>query len=183
MKVYRLIIGEIGKDAQKSILLSPYIPNNRANGENSTTPRIPCSLTIMGCITSLSLPFIYEDYMKIRKSTDNRFIVHLYGADVSVDNIYQPTNDQVPDEWLTGELWLTKDTEFIIEKTYELNRHIELPGFPYSRYSMTQIDDMIVDRVGASVVYGDIDNFSFIYLNKDRMEKGLEDGSFVGLIP
>ena len=69
MKVYRLVVGEMGVDAQKSILLSPYIPNNRASEEDSTTPRIPCSLTIMGCITSLSLPYIYEDYIKIRKLT------------------------------------------------------------------------------------------------------------------
>ena len=178
MRVYRLAVGQDGVDAEKYLHLTPYIPNNRARDEDDTTLRIPCSLTIMGCISSLSLPYIYED----RNDKDSKFIVHLYYADVPNENIYQPSNDQVPDQWLTGELWLLKDEVFTHKRTYVLSRHIELPGFPYSRYSMTQIDDMIIDRVGASVVYGDEDNFSFIYLNRERMEKGYEDGSFNKLI-
>lgn len=112
---------------------------------------------------------------------DSSFLVYLYSAEVSA-NLIQPTEDQVPDSWHTGELWITTDTEFVLERTYEFNKQFDLPVFPYSRYSMTALNDIIIDKVCADTIYGDIENFSFISLSVQRSIIGLDTGEFNNLL-
>lgn len=184
MKVYRIMLNPNfinGDVPDERIKISPYIPKNALPNEDKIIKRIPCCPTIIGCIESLGLPDIYDHMVLDKKfvpGKDSSFLVYLYSAEVSADNLIQPTEDQVPDSWHTGELWIATDTEFILERTYEFKKQFDLPVFPYSRYSMTTLNDVIIDRVAADIIYGDMENFSFISLNVPRARTGLNTGAF-----
>ena len=102
-------------------------------------------------------------------------IVYVYYTIVNVEDVYEPTIAQVPDVWLSGELWLTESTLFVKEYNAKIRRHMNLPNCAYSRYSFVREgSDEVVDRIQATHIYGDQDSFSFIDLNPDTCLEALE---------
>lgn len=164
LKVYRIITNDIGD----VVVFEPSIPINFAKNEDTSTPRIPCARTIYQCIMSAELT-------KLITVDDPVLDVCVYSTIVNVENIYEPTIAQVPDVWLSGELWLTESTLFVKEYNAKIRRHMNLPNCAYSRYSFVREgSDEVVDRIQAAHIYGDKDSFSFIDLNPDRCLEALE---------
>lgn len=138
--------------------LEPRVPESKDMDENDTTPRICVAQTILGCLQSIgatSLTF---------HSDDHSAKIYIYKAKVPVKDIYQPTVEDVPDVWQTGELWIMQPTSFTLESSATLRKHLLFPkGIPYARYSLTfNGEDEVVDRAAAYPVYGEYDAFSFI---------------------
>lgn len=102
-----------------SYSLSPRVPTNIQNGEDSITPRICVCPTVFGCLDAsqmcipLSKKVSFED-------------IYLYSAelDTEKDSIYQPNENEVPDAFKTGELWVLNDVEFKLEKIYKVRLFI-----------------------------------------------------------
>lgn len=81
------------------INLEPRIPKTKMRGEDGEIPRIGVALTIGSCLSAIT-------------SMDVGDKVHVYEAFVENTDLIQPSEDDVPDSFLTGELWLLKDTQF-----------------------------------------------------------------------
>ena len=114
LKVYRLEEEYKGD----SFTLSPRIPTNIQHGEDQTTKRICVCPTIIGCIKATQMCFPLE--------FKAGFIpIHLYSAIIDTDicNVYQPLKE-VPDAFITGELWLLNETKFTLERIYDI-KHLQ----------------------------------------------------------
>lgn len=114
LKVYRLEEEYKGD----SFTLSPRIPTNIQHGEDQTIKRICVCPTIIGCIKATQMCFPLE--------FKAGFIpIHLYSATIDTDicNVYQPLKE-VPDAFMTGELWLLNETKFTLERIYDI-KHIQ----------------------------------------------------------
>ena len=166
MRVYRISTIDLGN----CILLEPSIPKHPMKNEDIITPRICCAPTIMGCIDSAEIINTNID----RLEAGECITLYLYEAYVDVSNIHQPVNFQLPDQWLTGELWLFKSQEFYKINKYVLRKHMDLPNSAYSRFSMTSINnEEVLDVISASKIYGNLDSFSFIDFNELRSDMAI----------
>lgn len=89
-----------------SMMLSPRIPKSIdfENDEDNTIARICVCENIVNCIKAI-LPNIFQGSY-----------INIYSCDVDKEEVYKPTIRQVPDVDLTHELWLLKNTRFVLEK-------------------------------------------------------------------
>lgn len=94
MRLYWVTQKQIG-DNILEVNLTPQIPKTVSDGEDKVTPRICMSSSVIGAINSISNN-IYGN------------IVYVYTADVKVQDIIQPSIEQVPDVFMTGEMWVIK---------------------------------------------------------------------------
>lgn len=81
--------------------------------------------------------------------------IYLYEADIEIGNIYRPTENDVPDAFYTGELWILDayDVDFYKVKCYNIRKHMDLPNCTYSRYAVTEEkEDEIIDIRATTVV-------------------------------
>jgi len=92
MKVFR--VSTIDED---KLYIHPTIPIHTHCDEDTTIKRICCSPSINGCLSSVD-------------NLDYKNIMYVYESEVG--EFYQPTEQQVYDVYLTGELWLLKSTLF-----------------------------------------------------------------------
>ena len=169
MTVYKLSFEDLGD----KVMLCPSIPKHPAKGEDTTTPRICCAPTIMGCINGLEV--VAAQNVRLNKKDGDTIKLYLYVTVVDIDFLYQPTIDEVPDQWLTGEMWIRGNQMFYKVLEYNLRKHMDIPNSAYSRYSMTSInEEEVLDIHCASVVYGDIKSFSFIEHNPLRDDLALK---------
>ena len=84
---------------EKLIELNPKIPKSIMKIEDSITPRICVSSSLNGYLSSIDGLCNYDK---------------LYVYETNVSDIYQPTESQVPDAFLTGELWILEKCKFNI---------------------------------------------------------------------
>lgn len=145
------------------VLLEPRSPRYPMSGENEAIPRICVCMSIYGCILAIS-----PNILHLVDKTD----FYLYYSYIDPSKIYQPCDDEVPDSWVTGELWITEPHTFYLKDKYIINKHADILGTPYSRYEYRAscIEDSIMDRIYAEPVYGCATKFSTISLDftKDR---------------
>ena len=110
MKLYRL---EILHDAEYLDMV-PRVPDNLMESEDATTERICTCPTVLGCIRALDLPdglpFGFEVYKALRSNKE--LLLTLYSADVRCNDIYVPSESQLPDGFATGEVWITSPYKF-----------------------------------------------------------------------
>ncbi len=90
MKLY--FISQHNFDSQ---LIKPRIPATVMVGEDNTIPRICVSFSITGALSALGKDL----------TVGSRLIVHMCEV-ISLADVYQPSNKQVPDVAYTGELWI-----------------------------------------------------------------------------
>lgn len=157
------------KDMGNEVVLQPRIPETAPGLEDRVTKRICCSPSITGCINSTEAAFRLTDENVSGKD------FWLYSANVPVDIVYQPNISQVADTWQHGEFWVTEECKFFLFGKYRLSKQYDFPHSSLSRYQFVGCDDdcMVVDRVNAKCVYGDIDAFSFVemYMDRDRISE------------
>lgn len=79
------------------LYLLPRVPRNPQGGENRTIPRICVSMSVNGCLCSIS-----------KYSFDER----LYVYKTTAEHYRQPLETDVPDAWLTGECWILEPATF-----------------------------------------------------------------------
>ena len=174
MRLYRFEFVDKGT----TFLAEPSIPETVSFIEDSTTPRICVCPHIMGCIQALELPESVVSFNKEWKSSN----LYLYQALIDLDRcrsegIIQPTINQVPDVWKTGEIWILKPTVFNKVGEFTLSKQFDLPNCAYSRYQVVpNIEDaMVIDRVVGPVIYGDLEEgFSFIGFNDLKVKEARE---------
>lgn len=137
-------------------VLVPKIPDNTIKGEDRETLRVCACPTIYGCLLAAEISYLIEDELTI----------YLYKADIDTDitRVHQPTYDEVPDAWVTGELWILDPVVFKLQGRYSVTPQMEITE-DYMRYACT-IDepevDEVVNRKRDKVVYGNPDAFSFL---------------------
>lgn len=150
------------KDLGGTVTLEPKIPDMTMSGEDESIPRICCATTVLACLYSLG----WHGDLKGNKK------VWVYEADVPCKKLYQPTPEELPDGWVTGELWIMEPQEFELFAQYNYHRQMVLSNLvPYSRYCfIREGEDEIVDRVTATAVYGDLSAFSFIAEDSKRIK-------------
>lgn len=103
------------------ILVTPWIPNNfmtRNGFEDNKTKRIPVSLSIRGAIRALPL---------------KRPGMHLWVncTDVVPENVYCPTEDEVPDVGITEERWILTPSRFDAREEIILTGDSGFDGLQY----------------------------------------------------
>ena len=161
MHVYHISLDDLGN----KVTFKPRIPEGMI-GENNHIPRICVCPTIMGCIRAIA-PSQLTD--KINKGMISH--LYLYDAFVDVANLYQPNTDDVPDIYITGELWVMKETRFTLLKKMRICKHLDLPFCCYSRYAIYPEDENITNtRINDQVIYGQEFNFSYIDFNQFRVK-------------
>ena len=89
-----------------TMILSPRIPKSidLENNEDNKIARICVCENITNCIKSILPNFFQGNY------------INIYSCNVDKKEIYKPTIKQVPYVDLTHELWLLKNTRFVLEK-------------------------------------------------------------------
>lgn len=139
----------------------PYIPESAAAIEDQTTPRICCALTIPACIQSMELNY------ELRRGIFKK--LYVYQTRVTTDELYQPIYGEVPDAWITGELWIMKPKMFTLTGVYTIKKQQELDGCFYSRYSVVvENAKEVANRNFSTPIYGDISSFSFLDADIER---------------
>ena len=86
-------------DRHHDTVFEPRIPDDRAEFEDNTVPRICVSTSIRGCLKAIGMDGMYGNafiYIPIQ-----------YGKNKIADNLYKPTIDEVPDVLETREKWIT----------------------------------------------------------------------------
>ena len=155
MKVFHISKEDLGSN----VIFEPRIPSTVVYGEDLKTPRICVSLNLFGAI--LAAPDIPTN--KEGKVCEK---IHVYYTEISKEEIYQPSEVQVPDVLKTGELWLTNRTVFSKFGTYDVFRHMHYKGTPYSRFLFTKEGyDAEVDLASGDILYGDYRSFSVLLLD------------------
>lgn len=165
MKVYHISLTPL-----ESLQLFPRVPENIAEGyEDDRTNRICVCPTIPGCIMSSDL------IPQLASDNKEQAVVYVYSAEVPFIYLKQPSVDEVPDAWSTGELWVMVPWTFQLEDTYNLHKGLSHAISPaYSRWIMTRTGcNEIIDMICVPPVYGSLDSFSFIELDIERAKKYL----------
>lgn len=146
LHVYHVSQHDLGDE----FLFSPMIPEFKVFDEDSTTKRICCCLSITDCIMAIStIP--YDIYTNGPKD------IYVYTTYVDINDIIQPTINQVSDVWCTGELWVTKPYTFTKLIHYRVSLQMDYPNTPYSRYQFVSDDDYpVADRIYADTIYMEI---------------------------
>lgn len=169
IKVYRIEL----EDKGNIVALNPYIPNGACHYEDKITPRIPCATTILGCLRSLQIPS--NPGINKEELNHSGAKIYLYEADVEARYIYRPTDNEVPDAYYTGELWIlnTQDVDFYKVRGYNIRKQLELPNCAYTRYIVNEEERIseVLDFIATTVVYGDSMSFSYIEFDPDRAEE------------
>lgn len=107
------------------MVLSPRVPEYVMSGEDEDMERICAAPTIMGCINAILLPIGVNDknifeYYEIFNIEKQEYPVWVYAANVPCKDIIQPTEKDLPDVFITGELWITNTCEFTKVNKYYL---------------------------------------------------------------
>ena len=155
------------KDLGYNPTINPYIPHYKAIDEDGSIHRICCCASIPGCIEAMEI--IPDKVAKAKRENKDGLDLYIYEAYVSPELIYQPTIDEVPDVWQTGEFWVMKPITFYRAKHYKVYKSFNIPNTAYSRYCFTEVNEecIIPDRVVAPIIYGDIDSFSMLLMDPD----------------
>lgn len=165
MKVYHVSLEPL-----PSLQLFPRVPNNAMDlgNEDDRTKRICVCPTIPGCIMSAEL------ICRLAENNTETATVYVYSADVPFIYLKQPSVDEVPDAWSTGEMWVMVPWTFQLDGVYNLHKGLSHAISPaYTRWIMTRVghDIDIVDIIGVPPIYGSLDSFSFIELDINRARK------------
>lgn len=167
MKVYRIEL----QDRGNSIIVNPYIPKSAGYYEDKKTFRIPCATTILGCLQSLQIT-MNPDVDK--HQLNNHYVkFYLYEAYVNIEFLHIPTQEEVFDAFYTGELWIL-NTNTIFNKVgeYRIRKQMELPNCSYNRYAVTKMEEEeALDIIATTVIYGDLNSFSYIDYDPDRADE------------
>ncbi len=161
-------------DLGPEVFLTPDVPANTGFGEDEHTPRVCACLNVPGCLQSGE--FFFDDDMILggRPKT-----LYVYEAWADPEDVWQPSVEQVPDAWFTGELWVTRAIRWTKVDKGVLRKHLSYTvsckepraDVVYSRFAFTFDGyDEVVNRAGASPVYGDADAFSVLAF--DPVESG-----------
>lgn len=110
MHLFRISYQDLGPN----ILLVPEVPHYRLDGEDGETPRVCACPTLYQCIMAKSM------YLNSKLWKENKLNFYVYTADVPIEFIEQPTNSQVEDVWMTGELWVTQPIIWTKLEAYEI---------------------------------------------------------------
>ena len=185
LKVYRFEFVDKGD----SFMATPSVPEFTSEYEDSSTERICVCPYILGCIRALEIP---ESIIVDKDGLDNK-ILHLYSASVNEQDLqlgfHQPSESEVPDVWITGEMWLLQPTKFVKEAEYTISKQFDLPNSVYSRFQVAKTYpngysyELPPDRVVAPVIYGDSNAFSFIAMDPRRKDEAIEYAEKYPYIP
>lgn len=144
-------------DLGSSVLMLPNIPKFKTDGEDNIIPRICCCTSIPSCISAINnIPELID----IVKVID----LYAYEAYVEMKNIIQPSDDKLPDVWLTGEMWVIEPTMFFKCHHYKCSKQFHIPNTVYSRYAFKVIKEEyeVADRVAGDLIYGEPESFSML---------------------
>lgn len=145
MKVYH-----ISDKKLPSIKLNPRIPQNYMtnNGfEDNTTERVCVSKNIDGALKAMSVNLQGKQ-------------LHVYSLDVPDSEVYKPTAKEVPDGFITKELWIKKPVVMKYEKSIDVGKAKD-KGFNY-KYG---------DNVATLYGWNFADSYSFGSRDNTRISK------------
>lgn len=121
-----MILYHVSKDPHISeTVVYPRIPTYRMEGEDQLIPRICVSPSILGCLSAV-------DQLEVGDA------VYIYTCESN--NIFQPSCQQVADQHLTGEVWITEAVkieyfqEIIIKE--KIIREVDGCVIPYYIYEV-----------------------------------------------
>lgn len=96
------------KDLGATFKFTPRIPQSRAEEEDDKIPRVCAAPSIAQCLIAIDgdpdLKRMYQNVPLVLKNPP--FAVYMFSVDEK--EIYIPTDEQVPDRYRTGEIWITK---------------------------------------------------------------------------
>ena len=132
--VYRVETHDLGD----KIMMEPWIPDG-LEGEDRKTERIPVCQSIYGCLMAMEmlskLSGRWPEAFEALTETDKIVRLFLYSAVASVRKLSFP-NKEVPDQFYTGELWLTGNTEFESNGCIFVRKLLDIPTTAYSKYGV-----------------------------------------------
>lgn len=116
----------ISRKSHDNKILDPRVPKNRMPSEDDKTARICVSTSIAGCLAAVQ-----------GLKEGNTVYIHICTS----NQVIQPTKDQVPDVFFTGEIWITEPVEMhLIGKIkitkvnyfdYDLQNGISMTNYQY----------------------------------------------------
>lgn len=128
----------ISRRSHDNKILKPRIPKNRMPSEDDKTARICVSTSIAGCLAAVQ-----------GLKEGNTIYIHTCES----NQVIQPTVDQVPDIFFTGEVWITESVEM------ELIGKIKITKVSYFDYdlqngiSMTNYQYRVIDMKNKPKIY------------------------------
>lgn len=159
MKLYFISKRDLGNQTNLFPRVPPSIMRDVTDAiEDDKTERICCAPTVTGCIRALNIPMRFYS-----SASDYHIHFWLYSADVPVDLIIQPTQEQVPDVWITCELWVIKPYIFTlvsecVGNDFNMENNIIVNRFNVNFVNVPKIKEEITEFE----TYGDITSFSMI---------------------
>lgn len=173
--VYKIMMQSNGD----TMTLCPMIPKSPMKGENTTIPRISVAPTVYQCLMGINAIELLDT------SESDKLPLYLYATWITDRSVvHQPTTDEVPDQWISGELWIRNNCPFVkIGKGY-LTKQFDLPNVPYSRYCFyIEGEELPLDFVAAPNIYGEEFSFSFIGINPSKISESVDYASANPYIP
>lgn len=122
IKLYHISLVNLGERG----ILSPRVPKTTMKTKDKETKRVSTSRTILGCMKGIIFPAATagNTYNSTAEINNKRIdsvktlayggIVqfYLYSAEVKIKDIIVPNKQQLPDWFLSGELWVTAEYEW-----------------------------------------------------------------------
>lgn len=157
------------EDRGEQTVFVPDVPERRSDNEDKWTPRVCACLTVPDCLRAMELAF------DSGVALDNAELhVSVYQARVPVEHVVQPSTEQVPDAWMTGELWVMIPIQWTLAFQGTFRRHMDFAcksfetgdNAVFSRYAFTALgEEEVCDRCQGCATYGEENAFSFLEFN------------------
>lgn len=128
----------ISRRSHDNKILKPRIPKNRMPSEDDKTPRICVSTSIAGCLAAVQ-----------GLKEGNTVYIHTCTSEA----IIQPTNDQVPDIFFTGEVWITESVEMELIGKIKITKVDYFDYDPEKGISMTNYQYRVVNMKDKAKIF------------------------------
>lgn len=161
MHLFRISYQDLGD----IIEILPEVPKYRLPEEDGTVLRVCAATTIFQCLQSKN------SYLDFNLWTDEHRTIYIYEADIPIEDIEQPSIDQVEDTWFTGEFWVTKTHAWKKVGKYilELGERIYAKEYMYRYYVRADNRERAQqDRKEKYGFDGEVDSFFFIEAGPTR---------------
>ena len=119
-------------------ILEPCIPKNRMPSEDGKTARICVSTSISGCLAAVQ-----------GLKEGNTIYIHTCESNQNI----QPTKDQVPDVFFTGEIWITESVEMELIGKIKITKVDYFDYDPKNGIAMTNYQYQVVNMKDKAKIF------------------------------
>ena len=151
-------------------LFKPHIPTNRLPREDNTTPRVCFADTIVGAWKAMPHQMIGTDCIML--------FVHVPAYIPSKEYIVFPTEEQVPDVNITGELWSVKPVRMELIGTIVIQDSFGVVDWGWlDEFHITEAErrSATMDHIGALELYSEYNLLDYDDFHDHHFKRFVEE--------